>query len=152
MQQPTKRRIAGICLLLLITGGWLFISYAALQDYLDLLNHKHVVTFSPVVLLIPIGGLGASLCTAALFPKAIWYGKRFDEVYAPKTIAMVNRISIYFILIGVAFAAGWTYHTFDLMDRYGYVYSEELNRNTGTSIYRKWVRNYVTDSEYVIEN
>ncbi|MEZ9005632.1 hypothetical protein BCS71_24425 [Vibrio lentus] len=45
-----------------------------------------------------------------------------------------------FIFIGIAFATGWTYHTFELMDKYGYVYSDELNKNTGTSIYRKWVR------------
>lgn len=140
MSQHTKLRIAGSCLLLLIVGGWLFISYTALQDYLDLLNHKHVVTFSPVVLLMLIGGLGAVLCAVVLFPKTIWYGKRFDEIYSSQTMSRVNRISVYFILIGVAFAAGWTYHTFDLMDKYGYVYSDELNRNAGTSIYRKWVR------------
>lgn len=140
MRQKNKLRVAGACLLLLIVGGWVLISYTALEDYLDLLNHKQVVTFSPVVLLMPIGGLGAVLCSVALFPKTIWYGKRFDEVYSSKTITKVNRISIYFILIGIAFAAGWTYHTFDLMDKYGYVYSDELNRNAGTSIYRKWVR------------
>ncbi|EMN7430376.1 hypothetical protein WB904_002905 [Vibrio parahaemolyticus] len=140
MPSKTKLRFAGACLLLLIVGGWLFISYTVLQDYLDLLNHEHVVTFSPVALLMPIGGLGAVACTVILFPKVIWYGKKFDEVYSFKTMAMVNRISIYFIFIGIAFAAGWTYHTFDLMDKYGYVYSDELNKNAGTSIYRKWVR------------
>ena len=140
MQSKIKIRIAGTFLLLLIVGGWGFISYTVLLDYLDLLNHEHVVKFSPVALLMPVGGLGAVLFSIFFFPKAIWSGRKFNEVYSPKTKVMINRISIYFIFIGIAFSAGWTYHTFDLMDKYGYVYSDELNRNAGTSIYRKWVR------------
>ncbi|MEF1285401.1 MULTISPECIES: hypothetical protein [unclassified Vibrio] len=140
MQSKTKVRIAGVFFLIALVGGWLFISYVALQDYLDLLNNEPVVSFSPVVLLMPIGGLGVAFFAIVLFPKSIWRGERFDETYPPKVKAMVNRISIYFILIGVAFAAGWTYHTFDLMDKYGYVYSDDLNKHAGTSIYRKWVR------------
>jgi hypothetical protein len=121
-------------------GAWCFISYGVLQSYLDLLNHEHVVTFSPIALWLPIGGFGMVLYLIFMAPKAFYYGKTIVQIESQQTRAKWDKIMLCFILIGVAFAAGWTYHTFDLMDKYGYVYSDELNKNAGTSIYRKWVK------------
>ncbi|XEV13633.1 hypothetical protein ACBZ90_01660 [Vibrio alginolyticus] len=152
MQSKTRVRLAVIFMWLLGFGAWYFISCDVLQNYLDLLNREHVVTFSPIALWLPIGGFGFVLYLIIMTPRAFFYGKTIVQIVPHQTRAKWDKIILLFMLIGVAFAAGWTYHTFDLMDKYGYVYSDELNRNAGTSIYRKWVRTYVTDSEYVIEN
>lgn len=140
MQSKTKVRLAVLFMWMLGFGAWYFVSWDVLQSYLDLLNHEHVVTFSPIALWIPIGGFGLVLYLIFMTPKAFYHGKTIVQIESPQTRDKWNKIVLFFILIGVAFAAGWTYHTFDLMDKYGYVYSDELNRNAGTSIYRKWVR------------
>ncbi|MGF1751936.1 hypothetical protein [Vibrio cionasavignyae] len=140
MQSKTRVRLAVIFMWLLGFGAWLLISNDTLQNYLDLLNHEQVVTFSPLALWLPIGGFGVVLYLIFMTPKAFYYGTTIVQLESHQKRAKWNKIILFFCLIGIAFAAGWTFHTFDLMDKYGYVYSDELNRNAGTSIYRKWVR------------
>ncbi|CAK3385119.1 hypothetical protein BCT47_25490 [Vibrio splendidus] len=140
MQSKTRVRLAVIFMWVLGLGAWCLISYDVLQSYLDLLNHERVVTFSPIALWLPIGGFGLVLYLIFMTPKAFYYGKTIVQLESKQTRAKWDKIILLFTLVGVAFASGWTYHTFDLMDKYGYMYSEELNRNAGTSIYRKWVR------------
>lgn len=140
MPSKTKVRLGVLFIWILGFGAWYFVSCDVLQSYLDLLNHEHVVTFSPIALWIPIGGFGLVLYLIFMTPRAFYQGKTIVQIESPQTRDKWNKIVLFFILLGVAFAAGWTYHTFDLMDKYGYVYSDELNRNAGTSIYRKWVK------------
>ncbi|MBF4354192.1 hypothetical protein EAY36_23365 [Vibrio anguillarum] len=54
--------------------------------------------------------------------------------------SLVNKLCIYFALAGVAFAAGWTYHSLDLLDRYGYVYSRDLTEITPTGIHLMYIK------------
>ncbi|TMX31791.1 hypothetical protein DA100_18860 [Vibrio sp. Hep-1b-8] len=140
MQSKTRVRLSVIFMWVLGFGTWYFISNDVLNNYLDLLNHAPVVTFSPIALLLSIGGFGMVLYLLFMTPKAFYYGKTIVQIESQQTRAKWDKIILFFILIGVAFAAGWTYHTFDLMDKYGYVYSDDLNKHAGTSIYRKWVR------------
>ncbi|TMX67937.1 hypothetical protein DA097_07220 [Vibrio rotiferianus] len=43
-------------------------------------------------------------------------------------------------LAGVAFAAGWTYHSIDLLEKYGYVYSRDLTKITPTGIHLMYIK------------
>jgi hypothetical protein len=140
MQSKTRVRLAAFLVAVVMVGGWLFISYTVLQDYLDLLNHEQIVTFSPLALWFPVGGFGALLYVIFIIPKVFLTGDKVPLLISRKTASLWDRVILFFCLIGVAFSVGWSYHTFDLMDRYDYVYSEDLNKHAGTSIYRKWIR------------
>lgn len=67
-------------------------------------------------------------------------GKKINEVYSQSAMQLANKICVYFALAGVAFAAGWTYHSIDLLQKYGYVYSRDLTNITPTGIHLKYVR------------
>ncbi|HEQ3516734.1 TPA: hypothetical protein VGT23_003449 [Vibrio cholerae] len=140
MSPKNKVRLAGLFLLLLLIPSWAWVSYQLFQDYLALLNRAPVVRLSVITLWLPIGFLGVVLSLLAMSPKALLYGKKTNEIYSPKTKQLANKVSIYFALAGVAFAAGWTYHSIDLLERYGYVYSRHLTNITPTGIHLMYVR------------
>ncbi|WP_082038771.1 hypothetical protein [Vibrio rotiferianus] len=140
MSPQTKVRLAGIALIVLMLFCWLYPSYGVFRDYLALLNKEAVVRVSVLTLWVPIGCLGAVLCLLWMSPKALYCGKGVGKVYSPNAMQLANKICISFALSGVAFAAGWTYHSIDLLERYGYVYSQNLTKITPTGIHLVYVR------------
>lgn len=73
-------------------------------------------------------------------PKSLLYGKKVNELFSLRAMQLANKISLYFALAGVAFAAGWTYHSIDLLEKYGYVYSRDLTRITPTGIHLMYIK------------
>ncbi|MEK1976053.1 hypothetical protein WOB87_23720, partial [Vibrio parahaemolyticus] len=65
---------------------------------------------------------------------------KLNELYSPRAIQLANKISLYFALAGVVFAAGWTYHSIDLLEKYGYVYSRNLTKITPTGIHLMYIK------------
>ena len=140
MQQKVSPRIACLLLLIIAISLWFGITYVVIMDYVDLLNHANQVQVSVITLWSPIGMLGAVLCLLVMCPKAIYQGKGIGQVYSPKVMQVANKVTLYFALAGVAFAAGWTYHSIDLLEKYGYVYSRDLTRITPTGIHLMYVK------------
>ena len=140
MSSQIKVRLAGFALIALMLTCWVYPSYGIFCDYLDLLNNEVVVRVSVLTLWVPFGCLGAVLCLLWMSPKALYYGKGIGKVYSPKAMQLANKVCLYFALIGIAFAAGWTYHSIDLLERYGYVYSRDLTKITPTGIHLMYVR------------
>ncbi|HAS8196475.1 TPA: hypothetical protein I7704_09025 [Vibrio vulnificus] len=140
MSPKSKVRLAGLFLILLFIPSWAWVSFQVFQDYLALLNQEPIVRVSVITLWLPIGFLGVVLCLLVISPKSLFYGRKVNEIYSSKTMRLVKKISIYFALAGVAFAAGWTYHSIDLLERYGYVYSQNLTKITPTGIHLVYVR------------
>ncbi|EOW9269374.1 hypothetical protein ACN258_003539 [Vibrio cholerae] len=140
MSQQNKVRLAGIALIALMLLCWIYPSYGVFRDYLALLNKESVVRLSVLTLWVPMGCLGAVFCLLWMSPKALYYGKGIGKVYSPNAMKLANKICISFALVGVAFAAGWTYHTLELLDQYGYVYSRDLTKITPTGIHLMYVR------------
>ncbi|EGR0264426.1 hypothetical protein RUK98_003238 [Vibrio cholerae] len=139
MSQQNKVRLAGIALITLMLLCWMYPSYGVFRDYLALLNKEPVVRVSVLTLWVPMGCLGAVFCLLWMSPKALYYGKGIGKVYSSNAIKLANKICISFALIGVAFAAGWTYHTLDLLEQYGYVYSRDLTKITPTGIHLMYI-------------
>ncbi|WP_417197968.1 hypothetical protein [Bizionia sp.] len=139
MLSKTKIRFCISLLLLFFFLIWFYVSKGVLGDYIDLLSHATVVQVSVITLWLPVGFLGVLLCMLWMSPKALWKGKKINQIYSPKAIQRANNISIYFALAGIAFAVGWTYHSLDLLDRYGYVYSSALTKFTPTGIHLIYV-------------
>lgn len=140
MSPKSKVRLAGLFLILLFIPSWAWVSFQVFQDYLAILNQEPIVRVSVITLWLPIGFLGVVLCLLVMSPKSLFYGRKVNETYSSKTMRLVKKISIYFALAGVAFAAGWTYHSIDLLERYGYVYSQNLTKITPTGIHLVYVR------------
>ncbi|PNH96105.1 hypothetical protein [Vibrio diazotrophicus] len=140
MHLGNKVRVVGAALLLFIVGSWLWICNFLLGDYLALLNHEPIVRLSVITLWVPIGAMGVLLTMLVMSPKALIRGKKINEVYSAKAMQLANKVCMYFALIGIAFAAGWTYHSIDLLERYGYVYSRDLTNITPTGIHLMYVR------------
>ncbi|EOX3360790.1 hypothetical protein ACXA2F_002330 [Vibrio cholerae] len=84
-------------------------------------NHQHVLI-----------AMGVLLCILIMSPKALFRGKKINEVYSPRAMQLANKVCVYFALAGIAFAAGWTYHTLELLEQYSYVYSKDLTKITPT--------------------
>lgn len=140
MQSATRIRFASIIILIFILAFWFFPSYLVWLDYQRILDRANVVTLSIISLWLPIGGAGAVFVVLALLPKAIILGKGMNEIYSPRTMQIANKICVYFALAGVAFVFGWTYHSLDLLDKYGYEYSYQLTKITPTGIHLAYVR------------
>ncbi|OAJ95884.1 hypothetical protein APB76_01965 [Vibrio bivalvicida] len=140
MQRKISPRIACSLLLLISIFLWSSITYVVVMDYMDLLNHLDKVQVSIITLWCPIGMLGAVLSLIFMSPKAIYLGKGIGKVYSPKAMQLANKVTIYFALAGVAFAAGWTYHSIDLLEKNGYVYSRDLTKITPTGIHLMYVK------------
>ncbi|MDF4937134.1 hypothetical protein P3550_24410 [Vibrio parahaemolyticus] len=140
MRYKTKIRLAGLFFISLMLLCWLYPSYGVYLDYLDLLNRADTVQVSVITLWVPVGVFGALVCVLFMTPKALLYGKKINELYSQRAMQLANKISIYFALAGVAFAAGWTYHSIDLLEKYGYVYSRDLTRITPTGIHLMYVK------------
>ncbi|EJG0961782.1 hypothetical protein C4G95_RS22615 [Vibrio parahaemolyticus] len=140
MQRKISPKIACSLLLLLSVSLWASITYVVVMDYMDLLNHAEKVQVSVITLWCPIGMLGAVFSLIYMSPKAIYLGRGIGQVYSPKAMQLANNVTIYFALTGVAFAAGWTYHSIDLLEKYGYVYSRDLTKITPTGIHLIYVK------------
>ncbi|EGR3179323.1 TPA: hypothetical protein NG675_003483 [Vibrio parahaemolyticus] len=140
MQSKIKVRVAVALACVMMFTIWFIPSYGVLGDYQNLLAHSSIVQVSVITLWVPVGMLGASFSTILLAPKALFHGKKFNETYSRKTMQLVNRVSLYFALAGVAFAAGWTYHSIALLDKYGYVYSRDLTKITPTGVHLMYVK------------
>ncbi|EHE6926401.1 hypothetical protein KY019_002685 [Vibrio cholerae] len=139
MHLSNKIRVVGAALLLFVISSWLWICNFLLGDYLALLNHDPIVRLSVITLWVPIGAMGVLLCMLVMSPKALFRGKKINEVYSPRAMQLANKVCVYFALAGIAFAAGWTYHTLDLLEQYGYVYSRDLTKITPTGIHLMYV-------------
>jgi hypothetical protein len=135
-----KIRVVGVALLTIVIMGWLWICDFLLEDYFAILNQAPTVRLSVITLWVPVGVLGVLLTMLFMSPKALFLGKKINEVYSPKAMQLANKVCIYFALAGVAFAAGWTYHSLDLLDRYGYVYSRDLTEITPTGIHLMYIK------------
>ncbi|MEZ9063852.1 MULTISPECIES: hypothetical protein [Vibrio] len=140
MSHKIKLRLAGVFVLLFGLLCWGYPSYIVYRDYLDLLNRADTVQVSIITLWVPVGFLGALGCVFFMTPKALVYGKKINELYSQRAMQLANKACIYFALAGVAFAVGWTYHSIDLLDKYGYVYSRDLTRITPTGIHLMYVK------------
>ena len=140
MRYKTKIRLAGLFFISLMLLCWFYPSYGVYLDYLELLNRADIVQVSVITLWVPVGVFGALACVLFMTPKALLYGKKVNELYSPRAMQLANKISLYFALAGVAFAAGWTYHSIDLLEQYGYVYSRDLTRITPTGIHLMYVK------------
>ncbi|MDN4693212.1 hypothetical protein QYZ45_00245 [Vibrio parahaemolyticus] len=75
-----------------------------------------------------------------LTPKAFVRGEKIKEIYRSQTIKIWDKIVTIFALCGIAFAVAWTYHSIDLLEKYGYVYSRDLTRITPTGIHLMYVK------------
>lgn len=139
MSSQTKVRLAAILSALLIPL-WFWVSHGVYQDYLDLLNQADIVQVSVITLWLPIGGFGAILFIAIFCGIALVTGKNARAIIGEKWTPLIHKVCIYFALAGIAFAAGWTYHSLDLLERYGYVYSRDLTRITPTGIHLMYVK------------
>lgn len=140
MRYKTKIRLAGLFFVSLMLLCWFYPSYGVYLDYLELLNRADTVQVSVITLWVPVGVLGALVCVLFMTPKALLYGKKINELYSQRAMQLANKISIYFALAGVAFAAGWTYHSIDLLEKYGYVYSRDLTKITPTGVHLMYVK------------
>lgn len=140
MQPKTRIRLAGTFVILFGALCWIYPSYIVLCDYMDLVNRASIVRVSVITLWVPIGLLGAMGSILIMSPKALLYGKKINEIYSQRALQIANKVCIYFALAGVAFAAGWTYHSIDLLSRYGYVYSRDLTKVTPTGIHLMYVK------------
>lgn len=140
MQPKTRIRLAGTFVILFGALCWIYPSYIVLGDYMDLVNRASTVRVSVITLWVPIGLLGAMGSILIMSPKALLYGKKINEIYSQRALQIANKVCIYFALAGVAFAAGWTYHSMDLLSRYGYVYSRDLTKITPTGIHLMYVK------------
>jgi hypothetical protein len=139
MLSKTKVRWAAILSFLLIPL-WLWVSVGVFLDYVDLLNREEVVQVSVITLWVPVGGFGAILFLTIFSGVALVTGKTARLVIGERWTSLINKITLYFALAGVAFAAGWTYHSIDLLDKYGYVYSRDLTKITPTGIHLMYVK------------
>ena len=139
MQSKNKIRIAAILSQLLILA-WLYPTLGVYGDYMALLNREPIVRVSVLTLWLPLGGLGAIICLVIFSCVAFYTGRTARLVIGEKWNSLVNKLCIYFALVGVAFAAGWTYHSIDLLDKYGYVYSRDLTKITPTGIHLMYVK------------
>ncbi|MYM57718.1 hypothetical protein GTG28_00525 [Vibrio sp. OCN044] len=140
MLPKAKIRIAIVFIWIFFFPIWVYVSSVVLDDYFDLLNNADKVQVSIITLWLPVGFLGVLLYLLCMTPRAFWLGRKINEVYQPKTIKMWNKIMLIFALLGIAFAAGWTYHSLDLLDRSGYVYSRDLTKITPTGIHLIYVK------------
>ncbi|WNW06633.1 hypothetical protein [Vibrio alginolyticus] len=140
MRYKTKIRLAGLFFVSLMLLCWFYPSYGVYLDYLELLNRADTVQVSVITLWAPVGVFGALVCVLFMTPKALLYGKKINELYSQRAMQLANKISIYFALAGVAFAAGWTYHSIDLLEKYGYVYSRDLTKITPTGVHLMYVK------------
>lgn len=140
MSQGVKVRLACLFLFGVAFGFWAVCTYGVYSDYMDIINRADVVKVSILTLWVPLGGFGAIACVSMMLPKVLYSGKKMNELYTQRQFVLVNKVCIWFALIGVAFAAGWTYHSLDLLEKYGYVYSRDLTRITPTGIHLMYVR------------
>lgn len=140
MRYQTKIRLASLFFMSLMLLCWFYPSYGVYLDYLDLLNRADTVQVSIITLWVPVGVFGALACVLFMTPKALLYGKKVNDLFSQRAMQLANKISLYFALAGVAFAAGWTYHSIDLLEKYGYVYSRDLTRITPTGIHLMYIK------------
>ena len=140
MRPMTKVRFAILFMWSFFFPSWLYVSIGVLKDYLDLLNHADFVQVSIITLWLPVGFLGVLLYLLCLTPKAFVLGEKIKDIYLPKTIKIWDKLVVIFALSGIAFAAGGTYHSIDLLEKYGYVYSRDLTKITPTGIHLMYIK------------
>ncbi len=140
MLSKTKVRLAVLFMWSFFFPSWLYVSTGVLEDYLDLLNHADLVQVSIITLWLPVGFFGVLVYLLCLTPKAFLFGKKVKDIYHPQTIKFWDKLVAIFALCGIAFSAGWTYHSIDLLDKSGYVYSRDLTRITPTGIHLMYVK------------
>ncbi|WP_238787807.1 hypothetical protein [Vibrio furnissii] len=139
MSQGVKVRLACLCLFIAAFGLWAVCTYGVYGDYIDIINRADVVQVSILTLWVPVGGFGAIACIAMMLPKALYSGRKMNEIFTSRQFVLANKLCIWFALLGVAFAAGWTYHSIDLLGRYGYVYSRDLTLITPSGIHLHYI-------------
>ena len=140
MQRKNIVRLAIICLWLLVLLCWLYPSYLVYRDYSALLDHAPTVKISVLNLWMPFGAFGVVISLLLLTPKAIIHGKKMNEIHSSKMLQLTNKTCVIFVLVGIVFTIGWTYHSLDLLDKYGYEYSGKLTKVTPTGIHLIYVK------------
>ncbi len=140
MPSKIKVRFAGVTLIIFALLCWIYPSYSVYSDYIELLSKEPVVRVSIITLWVPVGLIGAVASLIWMSPRALYHGKGIGKVYSPKAMQLANKLTLYFALAGIAFAAGWTYHSLDLLEKYGYVYSRDLTKITPTGIHLTYVK------------
>jgi hypothetical protein len=139
MHSKNKVRLAA-CLSPFLIAIWWYPTLGAYRDYIELLNHAPVVQVSVLALWVPIGALGAVSIIPPSACVALFTGKSLRTVIGEKWTPLINKIALYFALAGVAFAGGWTYHSINLLEKYGYEYSYNLTKITPTGIHLIYVK------------
>ncbi|EGR0593908.1 hypothetical protein IS636_003733 [Vibrio cholerae] len=140
MLSKTKIRILSIVMITFAFSGWFWMTNGLISDYLDILNNSSRVQLSILSLWVPIGFFGALISIVGLGLISLITGKQARLVIDAKWLKLANKICIYSALVGVAFAAGWTYHSIALLEKYGYVYSRNLTEITPTGIHLVYIR------------
>ncbi|HHY0572653.1 TPA: hypothetical protein ACVU5J_004938 [Vibrio parahaemolyticus] len=140
MLSKTSVRFAILFMWSFFFPSWFYVSKGVLEDYLDLLNHADLVQVSIITLWLPVGFFGVLLYLLFLTPKAFVRGEKIKEIYRSQTIKLWDKIVTIFALCGIAFAVAWTYHSIDLLEKYGYEYSRDLTRITPTGIHLMYVK------------
>lgn len=121
-------------------SGWFWMTNGLISDYMDILNNSARVQLSILSLWVPFGFFGALIAIIGLGFISLITGKQARLVIDAKWLKLANKMCIYSALIGIAFAVGWTYHSIDLLERYGYVYSRDLTKITPTGVHLMYVR------------
>ncbi|WP_299142835.1 hypothetical protein [uncultured Vibrio sp.] len=139
MLSKTKVRIASFLSIFIVIAWW-YPTLGVYRDYLALINNYPKVQLSVLTLWVPVGGLGAIILLVVFSCIAFYTGKPARSVIGERWTPWVNKICIYSALSGVAFAVGWTYHSIDLLENNGYVYSRDLTKITPTGIHLMYVK------------
>ncbi len=140
MSYQNRIRLVGTIIFGIKLLCWVYPSYGVFSDYIALLNQESIVQISVTTLWIPIGFFGVLLTSLWTTPSILFYGKKVNEMYSPKAIQAASKLCIYFAIAGVIFAIGWTYHSLNLLDKYGYEYSDNLTKITPTGIHLVYVK------------
>ncbi|MGY5612453.1 hypothetical protein [Vibrio brasiliensis] len=135
-----KVRFAALCVLFIFIPVWSWICAGLLRDYQDLLDMVPIVRVSVISLWVPLGSFGALILLIIFAFIGLYTGRNARSVIGERWTSIVNKIALYLALAGVAFAAGWTYHSIDLLEKYGYVYSRNLTKITPTGIHLMYIK------------
>ena len=139
MSSKTENRIIALLSSILVIA-WLYPTIAVYSDYKDLLTQTDIVKLSILTLWVPIGGLGFIVVLIVSACTTLYTGKTTKLLFGERWLYWVNKICLYSAIAGIPFAIGWTYHSLNLLDKYGYEYSDNLTRITPTGIHLIYVK------------
>lgn len=130
-----KSKLATIFLLIFLIVTWWYLSSFVWENYQDLINQKSVVTLSILTLWFPVGIWGGVASFTIMASKSIYTGKAMNQCLSPKAYQLSNKVVKYFAILGIFTAIGFAWHSFNLLDEYGYQYNSKLTKITPTGIH-----------------